>query len=376
MNDLFNEIFNDSFDAHDLLLRSRSILNNENYFKVRHFKAQRFQQLSSIYSPTTSKKKNIEILIGSNFVTENWDAIELINIPGIKFSKLDPNFFLDSPTPSEFNERCLFLKNKFVITTNHDIVKNNPITLRNFLNYFLNCGETVFAGWDWDNHHNSQISSIYALCSDIYLPSQRANDYEFSRVAPRYKFIAPSAYEWSTTFLDNNINHIINSDRSSDIFGVFNFYERFPYRNQTIATINKSIPQVKFIDDYSNYLSKNIHEKLAEWISFKWHWLVPTYSAVSVRAFYSLIAGTGVILPIEYYSYEEFNDLDERDVIWYDDTDIINPNRVMELANSKFNTDLKNGILRRHEFAKNKHNLNNRFTQIYETICSFLDNRN
>jgi hypothetical protein len=164
----------------------------------------------------------------------------------------------------------------------------------------------------------------------------------------------------------------LNAERPIDIFGSFNLYSRFPYRNQVITTLNRSIPEIRFISDYSQYLTKTDTEKLLEWCDAKWHWIVPTFNAVSVRAFYALISGVGVILPVEFKSFEEFKLLDERDVVWYNAHDVMDPSRVKAEANFKFNQSGKDGVARRHLFALNHHNLNNRVADMLDIILKNL----
>lgn len=368
----FDSIFSKSIPIQQDFLKLISNYDSEEYFKIKHYKAARFNKLKNIFSHLlTASDKGFNLSFGSNFSFENWSKINsYINASSVEF--LDPKFFIENNTDSEFINKCNSLKGKIVITTNHDICNSDFNTLKNLQNFYINCDETLFTGWDWDNHHNLAISSIYALNSDIYFPSQRDNLYELSKLTNLSYFIAPSAYEWDREFFATHLNTIINSKRDTDIFGTFNFYSRFQYRNQVIKTLCEQIPEIRFISDFSEYTSKSQSEKLSEWCNAKWHWLVPTLNAVSVRAFYALIAGVGVILPIEFKSFAEFSDLDERDVIWYSAIDVINTSRVKEEAQRKYIESGVDGVLRRHRFALDNHNLDCRVREMISIISKEL----
>ncbi len=373
MEKIFNSAFQNSFVLHDKLAHARLVIDDELYFQIRYYKSQRFEKIKLSFSPIIhNPRQHSKLLIGKNFGFSNWENIHkyLPNVASVEF--LDEDFFHGSNTDHDFKAKCEHINGKILLTTNHDIVKSDPQSLLNLIKFYLNCENTLFTGWDWDNHHNVQISSIFALCSDIYFPSQRGYEYELSKVAPRNKFIMPSAYEWTNEFLSEHMSIILDTPRESNVFGVFNYYDRFKYRNQVITTLNTQIPNIKFIDDFKNYQSKSEVEKLTEWASHKWHWLVPTLNAVSVRAYYSLIAGTGVILPVEFKGFDEFKNIDSRDVIWFDEKDVLDARRVLKKIEENFTRDGKEGILRRHFFARNAHNLHVRVQEIHESILDFL----
>lgn len=373
MENIFNSVFQNSFALHEKLAQARLIIDDEAYFKIRFFKAERFEKLRDGFSRFShGSNRRLNLLIGSNFGFANWGNIQKYLPKATSVEFLDADFFHGDISDSDFQSKCEYLNGKVILTTNHDIVKSDPQSLINLIKFYLKCENTVFTGWDWDNHHNVQISSIFAMCSDIYFPSQRGHEYELSKVAPRNKFIMPSAYEWSNEFLSEHMSVILDTPRKSSVFGVFNYYDKFKYRNQIITTLNTQIPDIKFIDDFKNYQSKSEVEKLTEWASHKWHWLVPTLNAVSVRAYYSLIAGTGVILPVEFRGFDEFKNIDSRDVIWFDEKDVLDVQRVLKKIEENFTKDGKEGILRRHFFARNAHNLHVRVQEIHESILDYL----
>ena len=92
-----------------------------------------------------------------------------------------------------------------------------------------------------------------------------------------------------------------------------------------------------------------------------------------MRAFYALISGVGVILPIEFKYFSEFEKLDERDVIWYETHDVMDCARVIDLAKKKFLQSGKEGILRRHKFALQYHNIDSRLNLALDVILDSLN---
>lgn len=366
---MFNKVFENSFEVHQKILEVNSILGNNEYFDLKYYKSQRFLKLKEFFNENYNNC-SLKLVIGSEFAFSEWSGIKkyLKNISSVEV--LPMNFFHEISYNTD--DKVKLLRGKLLLTTNHDIMRSNVQSLRNLISLYQSCENTIFAGWDWDNHHNLQISSIYAMCSDIYFPSQRGNEYELSRLSSRMKYISPSAYEWTNEFLANHLETIMDSERITLIAGTYNYYDRFTYRNQVISTLNTQIPDIKFIEDFKNYTNKTSLDKLSEWASFKWHWLVPTYNAISVRAFYALISGVGVILPVEFQGFEEFKGLDPRDVIWYDESDVINTSRVIALASEKFTDSGKEGILRRHNFAMYSHNLHHRVQQMCDAALGYL----
>jgi hypothetical protein len=372
MEKLFNFAFNNSFLINEKVEKARLILDDDAYFKIRYFKSQRFENLKKIFRQDTNSSENFNLIIGTNFGFSNWKNIHkyLPKVNSVRF--LDKNFFHGEFSESDFTKKYEYLNGKILLLTNHDIVKSNPQSLKNLISLYLKCDNTLFAGWDWDNHHNVHISSIFALCSDIYFPSQRGHEYELTKLAQRNKFIMPSAYEWTNEFLSNHMSVILDTPRVSNIFGVFNYHGKFKYRNQIIQTLNAQIPEIKFIDDFEKYQNKSEIDKLTEWSSYKWHWVIPTLNAVSVRAYYALIAGTGVILPIEFKSLPEFNHIDPRDVIWFTEQDILDARRILSLINENSTKYCKEDILRRHYFVSNSYNLHTRVIEMCDSITEYL----
>ena len=368
---VFNKIMDNSVAVQESFLTTCAKLTPQEYFQAKYYKNTRFEILKQIFVKKLISQKDINLVIGANFAFENWrDIAKYVDVNSVEF--IEKSFFLAESSEEEFKNKCEFLKGKILLTTNHDICGDNFQAMRILEKIYLSCDHTIFAGWDWDNHHNIAISSIYALNSDVYFPSQRANEYELSVLSSRTCFLAPSAYEWSRDFLVDNFDIITKTERIKNIFGTFNSYPRFVLRNQFIAHLNISIPDINFIDDFTSYLNSSPEDKLFEWSQAKWHWIIPTFNAVSVRAFYALISGVGVILPIEFKFHEEFSELDDRDVVWYTYNDILDTSRVQTLTEQKYTESGLNGIIRRHRWAMDKHNLDQRVAKALRVIFDLI----
>jgi hypothetical protein len=374
IKNVFLKILENSISVQDSYLTTCAKLTPIEYFQAKHYKNMRFENLKKHFQNNSNSKKDLKLVLGSNFAFKNWRNIKkYVDVNSVEF--IDESFFLETPTSEQFNQKCEFLKGKVLLTTNHDICGADIRAMQLLQRFYTLCDSTIFAGWDWDNHHNIAISSVYALSSDIYFPSQRANEYELSVISARTCFLAPSAYEWPRDFLVDNFDVIINTKRIKNIFGTFNSYPRFVLRNQYISTLTASIPDINFTDNFSVYLASSPKEKLIEWCQAKWHWIVPTFNAVSVRAFYALISGVGVILPMEFKFYEEFKDLDDRDVIWYTGNDVLDTSRVQNLAEKKFDESGLDGIVRRHRWALDNHNLDQRVRAAVNVIFDLIQER-
>lgn len=250
---------------------------------------------------------------------------------------------------------------------------DNLRTLQNISAFYHLCPNTLFIGWDWDNHFNLHISSIFSAASDFYFHPHLANDYELSKFCT-YKYHMPSgAYQWSRSFLTENIDLIMRPDRISEVFGRFKSYGLFGYRNTVVKTLSNNLKEVSLVEDLSSYHDMDLRQKLEGWTRFKCHWIVLTLNDVSTRVFDVLITGGILIIPEQLRSDPIIKTIDERDFFFHNDADILEPQDIARRAIEAFDRCGVDGVLRRHRFAIDNHNLDCRLKEMFEITRNLLD---
>ena len=280
---------------------------------------------------------------------------------------IDTNYF-ENCTDVNLKAKTEYLNQSIVLVSNSvpqsSTQEQAVITLKNYQYIYDNCPDTLFLGWDWDNHHHLHVSSIFASTSDIYFPTHLANDYELSRFCSK-KFLVPSSsHQWGRLFLTENIDCILRKDRLSEVFGRFVRYGLFGHRNKAINRLSTNLKYVELVDDLSSYKMMTQREKLNEWTSYKCHWVVPTLNDMSTRIFDALITGGVIIIPEIFKSDPVISRMDKRDCFFYAENDIFDPIGIVSHALSSFDKCGLDGVLRRHRYALDNHNLDSRVKEI------------
>jgi hypothetical protein len=320
--------------------------------------------------------------------TAKRDRIVSANIPlkrlvltRATFSQFDPELtdldvefvegdFLKVTSDSEIFAKAEFLKGSIFLFRNPDIEVNEPESwLLKLLKLYQLSTDCVFLGWDWDNHHQLYTSMVMGACSDIYCPGNFANEYEVGACVAFKRHTPLSTIQWSRKFLAANIDLILRADRSDEVYGKFGNYGMFPFRNRSIHTLGQVFPQVQLNDfSFGTYVDRSQLSRLDEWSKHKVHWVVPTLSDVPCRPFDAWITGGLVVMPEAYRVLPVFQKLDARDVVFYRDQDLLNPVPLAQEAIQKFDHSGMDGVLRRHRFAVDHHNIDSRVTEMLEHV--------
>ena len=365
------KVFANSLQIDSGLKRTMQVLQAHEYFLVRIQKDVKFRALRGRGVPDTLVVCRRKL-----------SALETADVR-VKVEFVDGDFLAPCDA-DELRQRVEFLRGKMFLCTNTEIQAPPDIvaSLRAYQHLYHECDQTLFLGWDWDNHHHLHISSIFALNTDFYFPSHRANDYDLSRMGANMFHIPLSGHQWTRETLMDHIDVILQADRTVDVFGNFVKYALFPYRNQVITTLNAAVPSIRLLhvdppeggpaspdaQTYKKYQEKSDREKIAEWSSAKWHWVVPTLNDLSTRVFDALQCGTGVVLPNIFRGFKELSGLDPRDIVWHSDLDITDPTRVIREIREKYVRSGKDGILRRHRIGTDLHVLGSRVQTMLDCV--------
>ena len=97
-----------------------------------------------------------------------------------------------------------------VVVNTNDVAKNR----NGYFALFEQCAETIFAAWDWDNHHWLEMSAPLAATCDVYAPSHHESLYLLSR----YNWIIAgpvycATVQWSSSFLKEALVEMITNQR-------------------------------------------------------------------------------------------------------------------------------------------------------------------
>jgi hypothetical protein len=242
------------------------------------------------------------------------------------------------------------LRGALVVVNNNDAARN----LAAYFELFCACPETIFAGWDWDNHHWMEVSSGLAAHSDIYAPAHHENLYQLTRynwltVGPIYC----ATVQWSAQFLADALPEMITCARMDVPLGKHIPYAMFEFRNQVLATLSQSYDSIGFSD--RTFHARTPEDRFREWIAYKLHWISPVLNDVPIRIFDALITGGIPVVPESLRHLPPLAEIDDRHILAYSPSDILNPRPLVQRGVELFDSQGSKGIAERHHLAMSRH---------------------
>lgn len=335
-----------------------------------------FAQEDTFFHLAVAKNARIERLreyfggkpIRKVFLSGNLAPFEFSQAPlGVEF--LDKGFF------GEANDEAL-LQKKAHLDGAIVIVNNNDVGKREFMPFYARlyelCDETIFVGWDWDNHHWLESSTFLAAHSDIYAPAHHENLYLLSRYnglisGPVYC----AAVQWSRQFLANALPGILLAQRSPEPLGKHVPYASFRFRNRVVATLNSHHASITFSD--WGFHDRTAADRLQEWVGHKCHWIVPVLNDVPIRIFDALVTGGIPIVPESLRYLPPVNAIDRQSILFFGPMDVINPGNIVARANALFDEGGQDGLVARHRYALDHHHGDSRIRQMLGYVADAFD---
>jgi hypothetical protein len=255
-------------------------------------------------------------------------------------------------------------ENSIVILSNNNVMVNN--NLDKFITLYLKSPSSVFAIWDFDNHHWFALSGMLAAVSDLYVPTHADNLEPLSRynnimAGP----VTSGVIQWPKEFLEENLDIITKTERSNNPLGTHIEYPQFPLRMKNLKTLHRTLPSVKLVD--GSYHSRSMIDRFTEWCSHKSHWIVPVLNDAPIRIFDALITGGIPIIPRSLKYHKDVINLWDH-VVFYDYEDIQAPWEVTNKANQMFDSAGEQGVLDRHRLICYNHHVDNRVETILKAI--------
>jgi hypothetical protein len=284
--------------------------------------------------------------------------------PGCTVEFLPKGYF--QPADVAIRDACVsHLRDAVVIVNNNDVGLDNGGPA--FADLFSRCEHTVFAAWDWDNHHWLDLSTLLATHSDVYAPAHHEHLYLLSRYNAN---IAGPVYcgsvQWPRPFLAQQLSQMLQAERSDLPLGMHIPYAPFAFRNRAVTTLGQHFPSVGFSD--RSFHVRTPAERLAEWTAHKAHWIVPVLNDVPIRIFDALVSGGIPIVPDALRHLAPVRDIDPRHIVFYGPHDVIAPQAVVAQANARFDQGGADQLVARHRHALDHHHGDQKIDQILDVV--------
>jgi hypothetical protein len=231
----------------------------------------------------------------------------------------------------------------------------HTIDLFNAINEFKKSNPNfILVAWDTDNHHALHVSMFTAYISDYYFPSHVDNLYILSRFNPYLTHEKSACCQFPLDLINKHIDHIFNCTRTNAVRGLHAYYSIFPYRNRVINSLYGKHPEIKLVE---TNIGNESHEKyFIDFISHKVHFVAPTLNDASNRIYEIYTTGGIPIIPISLRgAFNEFEDIHENNIHFYDLNDVIESDRMFYAAIEKFDSHGKIGVQERLAIGLQNH---------------------
>lgn len=337
-------------------------LQEEVFFQFAHAKQERVRALAAFFAGLNRPPR---VLLGS--------ALQMVEFEwgGEKVELLDADF-IARMAQAPCGDQLQKLEGAVLIFTNNDLSAGDAGA---FLPQLIRlCPHTIFAGWDWDNHHWIQRSVFMAAHTDFYAPAHHENLYLLSRY--NQNLIGPvycGTQQWSREFLSSHLPEMIRTERSGLPLGKHVPYLAFPYRLRILQTLNPKIPTVGFTEQ--GFYHRTPLDRLNEWMSHKAHWIVPVLNDVPIRLFDALVTGGIPIVPDSLRFMYPVCNIPRDKIVFYGPEDILSPDSVVREAVSLFDSHSSLGIVDRHHFGLNHHHASSRLEHILKSVLEKCPSR-
>lgn len=333
-----------------------------------------FGQQDAFYQLAVQKAARFRVLLekfrgqklSRVFIGKNMNGFNL-QLHGCEVVEVDTEYFLPLSGP-EAESRSRQLDGALVIVNNNDVARlgHGP----GWVQFFEQHRSTIFAVWDWDNHHWLEHSVFCAAHSDLYIPAHHENLYLLSRY--NWATCGPvycGTVQWSREFLAGQLDRILCSERSPMPLGKHVPYEAFSFRNRVISTLSQTFPSIGFSSQ--SFHGRSQEDRLQEWCGYKIHWIMPVLNDVPIRLFDALITGGIPIVPESMRSLPPVSRIPEGYVFFFHPEQVLQPRKIVEKALHQFDQSGSDGLMARHRYALDHHHGLSRIQE----ILGFIQNR-
>ena len=283
------------------------------------------------------------------------------SLPGVEIEWLEQDLFLKAERGDIDPALVARMAGAVVLVTNNDVGRTE--WRPGFMRLVAACDDTLFLGWDMDNHHWVEASTMLAGICDMYFPAHNQNMWMLSRFNWLTAGPVPCATnQWTRKQLAESLHDMLAAERSDEPLGQHMCYQPFTFRNQVAVTMHLTYDRVGFNDgDFHKHTSE---ERMREWMSHKVHWIIPALNDVPNRIFDALNTGGIPIVPESLRYIAPVSDIPTEHIVFYTPMDIVKPQDVVAAALRKFDEAGKDGIAARARYALDHHHGEQRIRRI------------
>ncbi len=337
----------------------RDYTQAEVFFHLAREKAQRIERLRERFAGRRIGK----LFVGNNLVPAGFE------LPGVETVDLEKNHF-ERAMKGELQDMVAAMAGAVVLVNNNDLAVGESAP--GYVRLFANAPDTIFLGWDYDNHHWMESSLALAAHTDLYFPAHNENMYLLSKINALTSGPVPCAtVQWTPRFLADNLAAMLQRPRSDEPLGMHFFYQQFAFRNQTVVTLNQKYKQIGFAE--RSFQAKSPADRLAEWMDHKAHWIIPVLNDVPIRIFDALSSGGIPIVPESLRFLAPVSSIPRDCIVFYGPDDIFHPQAVVDRALKLFDEGGQEGIAARHRYALAHHHGAQRLRRMVEMARERLE---
>ncbi len=331
----------------DQVAAYREYSQNEGFFHLAREKAARIAMLRERFAGRRIQR----LFVGAHFAGIGFElpAVEVVTMARGWFER-----GLGDGLPALLAE----LAGAIVLVGNNDLAFGQAAP--GFIRAYAQADDTIFLGWDHDNHHWMNATLTLAGHTDLYFPAHNENMFLLSRVNPLTAGPVPcGTIQWTKRLLAEQLGTMLSTRRHDEPLGRHVFYEAFKYRNQAVVTLNRHFKDIGFTEP--SFAAKTPVERMAEWIAHKSHWIIPVLNDVPIRIFDALSTGGIPIVPESLRFLAPVADIPREHIAFYGPDDLIDPRAVAARAVALFDAGGPAGIAERHRLGLTAHHGSVRF---------------
>lgn len=227
---------------------------------------------------------------------------------------------------------------------------------------------------DYDSHHWTNVSLRSAEVADLYIPAHFSYPEFLLPYLPYSIDVVPiGTILWTRRFLLQSLDLICEENRQFEVGGRFSFYPQFPLRNAQIATLNKAVDTICFVDT-TQYLTLNEIEKLKQWTQYQTQIIIPVAQDVPIRFFDALVTGSLPIVPQWLIPSMEQMKVPREMYLTYKLVDLNNPREAINSWSKYFKRIGKKGIEERATFGLLNFHMDESVNRIEKLAKNLLQN--
>ena len=220
----------------------------------------------------------------------------------------------------------------------------------------------LYGAWFWDNHHHHQLNLRTAMLADVVFVSHWHERQHLNiPIALAGAHIPAYSRQWSPGAIARYYPGGLPAERRNSLFGGFGRYAWAVERNRFVEALSAAAAENSLtLGKIDDYFQVPFAERLRTWVEHKVQLVVPLNHDVSTRVFESLMTGQIPLVPDDVPDIDRLIDLDTQailPILRYRAGDVESAKAAWREGIALFDEAGAEGVRRRHEFARDGHNL-------------------